>query len=101
MDGSVNFSTPKIVLNNAERDYQERKSQALRQADGNPFTGGIQMKPSETEKEMKPSSPEILAPPVENNLSSDAIDRRLDVYSKALGNSELNLNDHSNTTRIQ
>lgn len=100
MDGSVNFSTPKIVLNNAERDYQEKKSQALRQADGNPFTGGIQMKFSETERAMKPEDSETTVSPAESNLSSNAIDRRLNVYSKALGNAELNLNDHSNTTRI-
>lgn len=33
------------------------------------------------------------------SFQSDALNRRLDAYSKAMGNADLNLNDHSRTTR--
>ena len=140
---SISYGAPKITFNSKEQDYQEMKSAAMKQGDGNPYVSGYQGEsPADSVKESRSRYGAVTVMPqvasginegyqqtdnpgnsAMNNpagttgsvdlgtsatasasrdpesFQSEALNRRLDTYSKAMGNSECNLNDHSKTMR--
>lgn len=90
---------PKITMNSQEADYQMRLKQAQAQADGNPYVGGVQppMTTGEPEPNEKFEKPQEQESP---DMQSDALDEKLAMYRKALGNSEESNNNRSETMRI-
>jgi hypothetical protein len=92
---------PKITMNSQEADYQMKLKQAQAQADGNPYVGGVQPEtstgePMPDERFEKPQS----EAPQQNDMASDALDRKLAMYRNAVGNSDDSNNDRQQTTRI-
>jgi hypothetical protein len=92
---------PKITTNSQEDDYQMLLKQAQAQADGNPYVGGVQPEistgePMPDERFEKPQSEAAQ----QNDMASDALDRKLAMYRNAVGNSADGNNDRQQTTRI-
>jgi hypothetical protein len=92
---------PKITMNSQEDDYQMRLKQARAQADGNPFVGGVQpeINTGEPMPDARFEKPQPEAQE-QNDMASDALDRKLAMYRNAVGNSDDGNNDRQQTTRI-
>ena len=89
---------PKITMNSQESDYQQKLRQARAQGDGNPYTSGLQpVVENAPAAETVPTPP---APPEQNSVGTDKLDKRLALYAKAAGNAEFGNNDRSETMRI-
>jgi hypothetical protein len=106
MNAVTTHGAPKITMDSQERDYQERLRQARAQGDGNPYAVGIQGKPQSeptSQPTLEPQAPQFAAqhPREEesNQMGSDALDRRLEMYAKASGNADFSNNDRSQTMR--
>ena len=103
---------PKITMNSQENDYQEKLKAALAQGDGNPYISGEQHRDnSQSESEVaakaergpenafseQPKPPQESEP---NQIGSNALQKRLEMYAKAGSNAGVSNNDRSETMRI-
>ena len=111
----TSHGAPKITMNSAERDYQERLRQAKAQGDGNPQVMGQQQPEAQTSNvQNAPTEPIALktgdadlgtsmTKTVKENpdqFQTDALDQRLNMYAQAASNAGYSLNDRSTTGRI-
>lgn len=101
----------KIQMDSSERDYQERLRQARAQGDGNPNVFGIQpsaqtsqIQNSPIESPVEKSGDVSLGTSMTDQASqnpdqfqTDALEKRLNMYAKALSNANDGNNDRSET----
>ena len=108
----------KITMDSKERDYQERLRQTKAQGDGNPQVMGVQAPPikeaqivtaanTPVEKPQNVSGDADLGTSMTESASknpdqfqTDALERRLGMYTQAASNAGYSLNDRSNTGRL-
>ena len=108
----TSHGAPKITMDSKERDYQQRLRQATAQADGNPSVMGVQKSqaqvssanntPVEDQYNMS-GSVELGTSMTENvtknpeQFQTEELDKRLNMYAKAISNAGMSLNDRAST----
>ena len=108
----------KITMDSKERDYQERLRQAKAQGDGNPNVMGVQEPPikeaqivtaanTPVEQAQNVSGDAELGTSMTESASknpdefqTDALERRLGMYTQAASNAGYSLNDRTSTGRL-
>lgn len=104
----------KITMDSKERDYQERLRQATAQGDGNPSVMGVQPEAQTSNVQNAPTEPAVnktadanlgtsmtrMAQENPDQFQTDALDKRLAMYTQAVSNAGYSLNDRANTGRI-
>ena len=104
----------KITMDSKERDYQERLRQATAQGDGNPNVMGVQPDAQTSNVQNAPTEPAVSktadvalgtsmtqrAQENPDQFQTEALDRRLAMYTKAASNAGYSLNDRANTGSI-
>ena len=104
----------KITMDSKERDYQERLRQATAQGDGNPNVMGVQPDAQTSNVQNAPTEPAVnktadvtlgtsmtqRAQENPDQFQTEALDRRLSMYTKAASNAGYSLNDRANTGSI-
>ena len=110
MQAVSSHGAPKITMNSQESDYQEKLKQARAQGDGNPSVFGAQIQTPTTEPSQpesgrgyesafsEDSKPEQASEP--NQVGTDALEKRLELFAKAGSNAGLGNNDRSDTMSI-
>ena len=103
---------PKITMNSAERDYQERLRQSKAQGDGNSYVMGQQYptQQSQTINNSPVEDPRHLSADADlgtsmtenatknpDQFQTEALDRRLNMYAMAASNAGYSLNDRADT----
>ena len=111
----TSHGAPKITMNSAERDYQERLRQSKAQGDGNSFVMGQQMPDQQSqtinntpvEDPRKTTADADLGTSMTENATknpdqfqTEALDRRLKMYASAASNAGYSLNDRAETGTI-
>ena len=101
---------PKITMNSQESDYQEKLKQARAQGDGNPSIFGAQMQAPRADRpqpepkrdyESAFSADNEQARAAEpNQVGTDALQARIELFAKAGSNAGLSNNDRSETMRM-
>lgn len=105
---------PKITMDSKERDYQERLRQATAQSDGNPNVMGVQASAQTSNVQNAPTEPAVnktadaalgtsMTQQAQENpdqFQTEALDRRLAMYTQAASNAGYSLNDRANTGSI-
>ena len=106
----------KITMDSKERDYQERLRQAKAQGDGNPSVMGVQAPEAQTSNiQNAPTEPIVnktadadigtsMTKTVQENpdqFQTDALDKRLAMYTEAASNAGYSLNDRSSTGSLR
>lgn len=104
----------KITMDSKERDYQERLRQATAQSDGNPNVMGVQASAQTSNIQNAPTEPPVnktadaalgtsMTQQAQENpdkFQTEALDRRLAMYTQAASNAGYSLNDRANTGSI-
>ena len=108
----TSHGAPKITMNSAERDYQERLRQSKAQGDGNSFVMGQQYpdQQSQTINNSPVEDPRHLSSDADlgtsmtenatknpDQFQTEALDRRLNMYAMAASNAGFSLNDRADT----
>ena len=108
----TSHGAPKITMNSAERDYQERLRQSKAQGDGNSFVMGQQFPnaQSQTINNTPVEDPRHVSGDVDFGTSmtenatknpeqfqTEALDRRLNMYAEAASNAGYSLNNREQT----
>ena len=111
----TSHGAPKITMNSAERDYQERLRQSKAQGDGNSFVVGQQFPnaQSQTINNTPVEDPRHVSGDVDFGTSmtenatknpeqfqTEALDRRLNMYAEAASNAGYSLNNREQTGTI-
>tara|TARA_B100000214_G_scaffold104866_1_gene73547 strand:- start:332 stop:664 length:333 start_codon:yes stop_codon:yes gene_type:complete len=110
MRAVTSHGAPKITMNSQESDYQEKLKAARAQGDGNPNIFGAQIQTPRTE----PDRPETgrdyenafdadreqAQAEEPNQVGTDRLEKRLELYAKAGSNAGLGNNDRSDTMSI-
>ena len=111
----TSHGAPKITMDSAERDYQERLRQAKAQGDGNSFVMGQQFPDAQSqtinntpvEDHRQLSGDTDLGTSMTENATknpdqfqTEALDRRLNMYASAASNAGYSLNDREITGNL-
>ena len=111
----TSHGAPKITMNSAERDYQERLRQSRAQGDGNSYVMGQQFPDaqSQTANNTPIEDPRTISADADLGTSmtesatknpeqfqTEALDRRLNMYATAASNAGYSLNDREQTGTI-
>ena len=111
----TSHGAPKITMNSAERDYQERLRQSKAQGDGNSYVMGQQFPDaqSQTANNTPIEDPRTISADADLGTSmtesatknpeqfqTEALDRRLNMYAEAASNAGYSLNDRAQTGTI-
>ena len=110
MRAVTSHGAPKITMNSQESDYQEKLKAARAQGDGNPSIFGAQIQTPQAEPSRAESGAdyenafaadrEQEKAPEPNEVGTDRLEKRLELYAKAGSNAGLGNNDRSDTMSI-
>ena len=104
----------KITMDSKERDHKERSIQAAAQGDGNPYVMGVQPEAQISNVQNAPTEPAVnktadaalgtsMTQKAQENpdqFQTEALDKRLAMYTQAASNAGYSLNDRAYTGRI-
>lgn len=111
----TSHGAPKITMDSKERDYQERLRQAKAQGDGNPNVMGVQMPEAQLSSSNNTPLEDVRnesgnidmgtsmtenATKNPDQFQTEELDRRLQMYAKAISNADMSLNDRSETGAV-